>query len=53
VDYAGFRRRRPELDAYLQAVGRADLGSLSGPHLLALLINAYNASSSRSGSRPW
>ena len=43
VDYELMRERRGELDAYLQRVAEADLSSLSGPHLMALLFNAYNA----------
>ena len=43
VDYAGFRKDRGALEAYLDEVGRADLASLPRGELLALFINAYNA----------
>jgi hypothetical protein len=43
VDYAGFRKDRPALQAYLSALSRADLATLARGELLALLINAYNA----------
>lgn len=47
VDYAGLAKDRSELDAYLVAVGSAELAALPGPELLALLINAYNACTAR------
>ncbi len=43
VDYDVLEQRRSELDQYLESLARANLASLSGPHLKALLINAYNA----------
>ena len=43
VDYEVFEARRAELDSYLDRVAEADLAALSGPHLKALIINAYNA----------
>ncbi len=43
ADYDVFAARRAELDSYLERVAQADLASLSGPHLKALIINAYNA----------
>jgi hypothetical protein len=42
-DYAGMKREGDRLTAYLDAVSKADLGSLRAPELEALLINAYNA----------
>ena len=43
VDYAYFEGRRPALERYLGEIGSARLARLSGPHLMALLLNAYNA----------
>jgi hypothetical protein len=43
VDYALFAADRDQLEGYLARVAAADLGSLSRDHLMALLINAYNA----------
>ena len=43
VDYEVFRQRRPTLERYLERLGSAPLAQLTGPHLMALLINAYNA----------
>lgn len=43
VDYGYFQEHRSELDAYLREVAGADLASLDADHLMALLINAYNA----------
>lgn len=43
VDYPGLQAERVALDAYLAAVATADVASLSGPEILALFINAYNA----------
>jgi hypothetical protein len=43
VDYAVMRERRAELDRYLGRIAEAELGTLSRDHLMALLINAYNA----------
>ena len=48
VDYRLFQDRRPDLDAYLAEIGAVDLAALSGPELLALLANAYNALTVRS-----
>ena len=48
VDYGYFRSHRAELDAYLERVAAADLASLDPDHLMALLINAYNALTIRS-----
>jgi DNA-dependent RNA polymerase auxiliary subunit epsilon len=42
-DYAGLKKKEGILAAYLDALAEADLGSLSGPELEALFINAYNA----------
>jgi hypothetical protein len=42
-DYEGLKRHPEDLDLYLEAVGRADLSSLSRDELMALLVNAYNA----------
>lgn len=43
ADYRYFQKNRSDLDAYLDAVARADLGSLAPKELHALLINAYNS----------
>lgn len=43
VDYAGFQKDRPALEAYLAGVAKAEVASLSGPEILALFVNAYNA----------
>ena len=43
VDYAGLRRDRAALDAFLGAVARVELAGLSRAELMALLVNAYNA----------
>ncbi|REJ76572.1 MAG: DUF547 domain-containing protein [Acidobacteria bacterium] len=43
VDYAVFQQRRAELDEYLATLAAADLASLERDHLMALLLNAYNA----------
>lgn len=43
VDYEHFADNRSTLDAYLAKVADANLASLRGDHLKALLINAYNA----------
>lgn len=43
VDYEVFDDSRAQLDAYLDRVANANLASLSRDHLMALLINAYNA----------
>ena len=48
VDYGYMATHRAALDDYLEAVATADLASLSGPELEALLINAYNALTVRS-----
>jgi hypothetical protein len=43
VDYQAFEQRREQLETYLQRVAEVDLGTLRRDHLMALLINAYNA----------
>ncbi|HVS14187.1 MAG TPA: DUF547 domain-containing protein [Thermoanaerobaculia bacterium] len=43
VDYAQMRQRRGELDSYLERIASVELAALSRDHLMALLINAYNA----------
>jgi hypothetical protein len=43
IDYRGFARDEPALDAYLAAVARAPVDRLGRDEKLALLINAYNA----------
>jgi uncharacterized membrane protein YdjX (TVP38/TMEM64 family) len=43
VDYAFMRSNRGALDGYLDRIAVADLASLAGDELKALLINAYNA----------
>ncbi len=43
VDYGVMSGRRAELDAYVESLSQADLGSLERDELKALLINAYNA----------
>ena len=43
ADYAVFEERRDDLQSYLDLLAEVDLGRLSGPHLEALLLNAYNA----------
>lgn len=48
VDYAFLRDRKDALDGYLERLAAARLASLSGSHLEALLINAYNALTVRS-----
>lgn len=48
VDYRFMREHRGELDAYLERVAQADLAALDGDHLMALLMNAYNAITVRS-----
>ncbi len=47
-DYAGLKAHPEDLGAYLEAVGQADLSSLSRDELLAFLINAYNAATLQS-----
>ncbi len=42
-DYAGLAKEKGILAAYLDALADVDLGSLRGPELEALFINAYNA----------
>lgn len=44
VDYSALRSSRAKLDDYLGDLAAVDLRRLSRDHLLALLINAYNAS---------
>lgn len=53
VDYGHFQDHRAELDAYLERVAAADLASLDPDHLMALLINAYNALTIRSILDHW
>jgi len=48
VDYGYFQSHRQDLDAYLRRVAEADLAALDPDHLMALLINAYNALTIRS-----
>jgi len=43
VDYDGLRGDAPALDAYIAALGEADLEALGRDERLALLVNAYNA----------
>lgn len=53
VDYGTMREHRAELDAYLESVAQADLAGLEGDHLMALLLNAYNALTVRSILDHW
>lgn len=53
VDYDHFRHHRAELDVYLGRVADADLAALDPDHLMALLINAYNALTIRSILDHW
>lgn len=53
VDYRYFQDHRVDLDAYLARVAAADLASLDADHLMALLINAYNALTIRSILDHW
>lgn len=48
VDYEVMTNRRQDLDGYLGRIAEANLASLSGPELMALLMNAYNALTVRS-----
>jgi hypothetical protein len=48
VDYGFMKEHRPQLDAYLERVATVDLSALTGAHLEALLLNAYNALTVRS-----
>lgn len=43
VDYAGFKKRETELDAYLDTVANAKLEDYDAQEEYPLLINAYNA----------
>lgn len=43
VDYDGLKRDASALDAYISALGKADIDSLGRDERLAFLINAYNA----------
>lgn len=43
VDYPYFQDHRADLDRYLGAIERAELSTLRGVELEALLMNAYNA----------
>ena len=42
-DYAGLKKEEGLLATYLDSLADVDLGSLRGPELEALFINAYNA----------
>lgn len=53
VDYEYMQAHRRELDAYLDRVARANLASLDKDHLMALLMNAYNALTVRSVLDAW
>ncbi len=53
ADYDYVHVRRQELDAYLERVAQADLASLDPDHLMALLMNAYNAITLRSILDAW
>lgn len=53
VDYDYVHVHRQELEAYLERVARADLASLEADHLMALLMNAYNALTVRSILDAW
>lgn len=48
VDYGYMQEHRAELDAYLDRVAQANLAELDEDHLMALLMNAYNALTVRS-----
>lgn len=43
VDYAGLKKDRAALDAYLESIARVDAKTLDTSEQKALLINAYNA----------
>ena len=43
ADYDYFSQHRSELESYLDGIANVELAELSKDHLLALLINAYNA----------
>jgi uncharacterized protein DUF547 len=47
-DYDSLNAHPEDLNGYLDALGSADLASLSRDELLALLVNAYNAATIRS-----
>lgn len=53
VDYEYMTTHRAELDAYLERVARANLAELGPDHLMALLMNAYNALTVRSILDAW
>jgi len=53
VDYGYMMEHRSELDAYLDRVAGANLAELSSDHLMALLMNAYNALTVRSILDVW
>lgn len=53
VDYEYMQAHRQELDAYLDRVAQANLASLDKDHLMALLMNAYNALTVRSILDAW
>jgi membrane protein len=43
VDYDGLREARPLLDAYIQRLGEVDLARVEKSHMLAMMINLFNA----------
>lgn len=53
VDYEYMQAHRAQLDAYLERVARANLARLDPDHLMALLMNAYNALTVRSILDAW
>lgn len=53
VDYGYFQEHRHDLDDYLAEVADANLAALDPDHLMALLINAYNALTIRSILDHW
>lgn len=53
VDYDYVHVHRQELDAYLERVAQANLANLDPDHLMALLLNAYNALTVRSILDAW
>ena len=42
-DYSGLKREEAKLDTYLEALSKADIGTLEKNEILALFSNAYNA----------
>lgn len=53
VDYDFMMEHRDQLDAYLERVAEANLAELEPDHLMALLMNAYNALTVRSILDAW